>query len=114
VTRLQYLVVLCACIAVTLPLEFLVGARVWRQPRRLGAALAPVLVAFLLWDIGASAAGTWRFATRYTLGLQRPGGVAIEEVAFFVVIPTAALLTLEAVREMRARVGDAGAREMIS
>jgi lycopene beta-cyclase len=111
VTHLQYLVVLGACVVVTLPLELIVGARVWRQPRRLAAALAPVAAVFLLWDIGASAAGTWRFASRYTLGLQLPGGVAIEEIAFFVVIPTAGVLTLEAVRKLRGRVREPDPRE---
>jgi lycopene cyclase domain-containing protein len=110
VSHLQYVLVLTACVAVTLPLELVVGVRVWRQPRRLAAALGPVVIAFVLWDMGASAAGTWRFAERYTLGLQLPGGVAIEELAFFVVIPTAGLLTLEAVRRLQPRRLDSSDR----
>ncbi|MEX0768276.1 MAG: hypothetical protein WD029_07380 [Microthrixaceae bacterium] len=33
--RYQYLILMGLCILVTLPLELLLGARVYRQPRRL-------------------------------------------------------------------------------
>ena len=101
--HLQYLMVLAGCVLLTLPLEVIVGARVWRQPRRLASSLAPVLVVFLAWDVAAAAHGTWRFADRYTIGVRLPGGVAIEEVVFFMVVPIAGLLTLEAVRKLSGR-----------
>ena len=96
--RLQYLLLMGACVLVTLPLELLLGARVWRQPRRLALALAPALALFVAWDLWASHRGTWDFAERYTLGVRLPGGMVVEELLFFVVIPICALLTLEAVR----------------
>ena len=37
--RFQYLLLMGACVAITLPLELRLGARVWRQPRRLLVAL---------------------------------------------------------------------------
>jgi lycopene beta-cyclase len=101
--ELQYLLLMVACVLVTLPLELVVGVRVWRSPRRLAAALAPALLLFLAWDLAATSHGTWRFARRYTVGIQLPGGVAVEEILFFVVVPTAALLTLEAVRRLTTR-----------
>jgi lycopene cyclase domain-containing protein len=111
VDRFQYLIVLGLCAVGTLPLEFALGARVWRRPKRLLVALAPAFVVFVGWDLWASARGTWGFNPDYTVGILLPGGMAIEELAFFVVIPVCALLTLEAVRNIvGGRVRDRSAR----
>lgn len=101
--RYQYLLLMGACVLITLPLELVLGARVWRQPRRLALALLPVLVVLVAWDLWASASGTWGFSDDYTIGLDLPGGMAVEELVFFTVIPVCGLLTLEAVRSMLAR-----------
>jgi len=98
VDRFQYLLVMGACVLVTLPLELLFGVRVWRRPRRLALALAPGLALFVIWDLWATWHGTWSFAARYTIGLRLPGGMAVEELLFFTVIPVCAVLSLEAVR----------------
>lgn len=102
VDRFQYLLLMAACVLVTLPLELVIGARVWRQPARTAKAIAPALVVFVAWDLWATDRGTWGFAEQYTLGITLPGGMVIEELVFFVVIPICALLTLEAVRIMLA------------
>jgi lycopene cyclase domain-containing protein len=98
--RLQYLLLMAACVLVTLPLEVVLGARVWRSPRRLLLALAPAFVLFVVWDLWATSTGTWDFSRDYTIGVTLPGGMAIEELAFFTVIPVCGLLTLEAVRRI--------------
>ncbi|MEV4415273.1 lycopene cyclase domain-containing protein [Catellatospora sp. NPDC049609] len=92
--RLRYLLVLAACLAVTLPLEAVLGARVYRRPRRLLAALAPVLAVFVLWDLVATARGHWWFSPRYTTGATLLG-LPVEEWLFFLVVPLCALLTFE-------------------
>ncbi len=102
VDRYQYVVVMTACLVLTLPLEFLFGARVWRRPKRLLVAIVPVLAVFTFWDLWASAHGTWTFDRRYTVGVTLPGGMAVEELLFFVTIPICTLLTLEAVRNILA------------
>ena len=111
--RYQYLLLMGACLLATLPLELVLGARVWRRPRRLALALTPAFGLFVGWDLWASATGTWGFSTRYTIGLELPGGMAIEELVFFTVVPICALLTLEAVRSLlprpRLRAADTGA-----
>lgn len=99
--HLLYLAVLLACLMGTLPLELGLGARVYRRWRRALAAVLPVAAAFVAWDIAAVAAGWWSFDPRYILGIRLPGGLPIEEVLFFVVIPVCAILTLEAVRRLR-------------
>jgi lycopene cyclase domain-containing protein len=101
--RYQYLLLMAGCLLVTLPLEFVVGARVWRQPRRLLFALAPTVVVFMIWDIVAIARDHWTFNARYVTGWELPGNVPVEELVFFIVIPICGLLTLEAVRRISER-----------
>ena len=100
--RLQYVGLMVSCLVLTLPLEFLFGARVWRRPRRLVGAIAPVAAFFIAWDLWATNRGDWGFAHRYTIGWTLPGGMAVEEILFFVTVPVCALLTLETVRNMLA------------
>jgi lycopene cyclase domain-containing protein len=101
--RFQYLGVLIGCVLVTLPLEFVAGARVGRRPARTFRAIAPAFLVFVAWDLWASHRGTWDFADRYTLGVRFPGGMVLEELLFFVVVPICALLTYETVRIMQQR-----------
>lgn len=97
--RAVYLLVLAACLLGTLPLEVWLRARVYRRPLRLAATLLPVAAVFGLWDAYAIAHHHWSFDPRQTLGL-RLGNVPLEEVLFFLAIPTCAILTLEAVRRI--------------
>jgi len=90
----QYLLVLAACVLVTLPLEIAGGVRVYRRPRALLGTLVPVLVLFGGWDRFAVWQGDWRYSPRFTLGLQVLG-LPVEEWLFFLVIPVCALLTYE-------------------
>jgi lycopene beta-cyclase len=90
----QYLLVLALCVAVTLPLEIIGGARVYRRPKALLAAVGPVVALFAGWDLIAVHYGDWWYSPRYTLG-PRPAGLPIEEWLFFVVVPVCALLTYE-------------------
>lgn len=98
----QYLALLGACVLLTLPLEIVIGARVWRSPARLARALVPPLIVFGAWDFVATAAGQWSFNRAYSTSLRLPPGVPFEEILFFVAVPVCALLTLEAVRALRA------------
>ena len=91
----QYLLILGSCVAVTLPLEIVGGARVYRRPRALLATLTPVVACFAGWDLLAVHRGDWWFSARYTLGL-RLAGLPVEEWLFFLVVPVCALLTYEA------------------
>ena len=100
VDRYQYLLLMAGCLIVTLPLEFVFGARVWRQPRRLLFALVPTVIVFAVWDIAAIARDQWSFNRRYVTGSRLPGNLPVEELTFFVVIPICGLLTLEAVRRI--------------
>ncbi len=98
--RYQYLILMALCLAITLPLEFLFGARVWRRPRRLLAALVPTVAIFTVWDFVAVARDHWTYNPRYVTGWELPFDLPVEELVFFVVIPICSLLTYEAVRRV--------------
>ena len=97
---MTYALVLLACFLGTLPLELFLGVRVYRRWRRLVLTLLPVVTVFVAWDALAVRAGHWSF--HGTVGWWA-GSLPVEEVAFFVVIPTCAVLSLEAVRRVRGR-----------
>jgi lycopene cyclase domain-containing protein len=101
--RFQYLLLMVLCLVVTLPLEFLFGARVWRRPRRLAAALAVPVLIFVVWDVVAIARDHWGYNPKYVTGWKLPFDLPVEELVFFVVIPVCSLLTLEAVRRVLGR-----------
>ena len=104
--RAAYLVVLAMCLLGTLPLELVLHTRVYGRPRRLLLTLLPVVAVFVVWDVLAIRAGHWGYDPRQTTGVLL-GNVPLEEVAFFLVIPVCAILTLEAVRAVKGwRVGD--------
>ena len=60
-------------------------------------------VGFLIWDAIAIATHVWTYNPRYITGFRLPGGIPIEEVLFFVVIPLCGLLTYGAVTAMLER-----------
>ena len=96
-----YVAMLAFCLVGTLPLELVLQVGVYRQVRRLALTIAPVLVVFIAWDLYAISRGHWQFDPAQTLGLMLPGGLPLDELLFFLVIPLAAVLTLEAVRVVR-------------
>lgn len=107
--RFQYLILMALCLVITLPLEILLGARVWAQPRRLLAALAIPVVVFVVWDVVAIARDHWTYNPRYVTGWEL-GNLPVEELAFFVVVPICGLLTYEAVRRILTEWDDVRAR----
>jgi lycopene beta-cyclase len=94
--RATYLVLMAACLLVTLPLELVLKAGVYRRPRRWLAALVPVFLVFSCWDWVAVRRGHWTYNPRFTTGIELLG-LPLEELVFFAVVPTCALLTYQAV-----------------
>lgn len=105
--ELTYGAMLVFVVVATLPLEVLLRTRVYARLRRLTLVLLCAGVPFLLWDVAATRAGHWSFDLSQTLGIVLLGGLPLEECLFFVVVPLASVMTLEAVRSVRGwRVGD--------
>ena len=98
VRHLTYLAVLAGCLAGALWLEPVLRVNVLRRWRRLLLTLLPVVVVFVLWDLAAIAAGHWTFDPAQTTGVVLPGGLPLDELLFFVVVPVCAILGFEAVR----------------
>lgn len=96
-----YLAILAACLLGTLPLEFVLHTNVYARWRRLALTLLPVVLVFGGWDVLAIHQGTWYYDDGYLVGTRLPGRLPLEELLFFLVIPTCAVLTLEAVRARR-------------
>ncbi|HSN07361.1 MAG TPA: lycopene cyclase domain-containing protein [Candidatus Angelobacter sp.] len=106
-TRFAYVAVLVLVLLGTAWLEVVLRTRVYARWRRLLAALVPVVALFCAWDVYAIHAGQWTFDPQRTTGVLLPGALPLDEVLFFVVVPIAALLTLEAVRSVkRWEIGD--------
>ena len=96
-SHLAYLLILTACLLGTLPLELALGVRVYARWRQLSATLLPVVLAFGGWDVYAIHRGLWRYDPHYLIGVTLPGRLPVEELLFFLVVPTCAVLTYEAV-----------------
>jgi lycopene cyclase domain-containing protein len=96
----SYAAMLVFCLLGTLWLVPAFGLRVLRQPGRLVLTIGLAGSPFLIWDLFATHARQWRFDAGQTLP-WRIGGLPLEEIGFFVVIPLVSVLTYEAVRTLR-------------
>src|SRR5687768_5653107 len=101
--HLAYLAVLTGCLAAALWLEPVLRVNVLRRWRRLLITIAAVVVVFGAWDLAAIAAGYWTFDPQQTTPVWLPGGLPIDELLFFVVVPVCAILGFEAARAVLGR-----------
>jgi lycopene cyclase domain-containing protein len=102
VRSLSYAAVLVFCVLGTLWLEVVwPGVRVYRRIGRLLRTLACVLPVFVVWDVYALSRNQWRIDPEQSLDVILPGGLPLEELLFFVVVPLAGILALEAVRTVQ-------------
>jgi len=105
--KLAYLGVLVFIVLATGWLEIVLRTRVYRRWIRLLLSLMVPVTVFVIWDLYAIAEGHWGFDPDTTTGILLPGALPIEELLFFVVIPIASILSLEAVRSVKGwPVGD--------
>jgi lycopene cyclase domain-containing protein len=100
---LTYLLVLAGCLAGALWLEPVLRVGVLRQVRRLVLTVVPVAAVFVVWDLLAIRAGHWSFDRSLIVGVVLPGGLPLEELLFFLVVPVCAVLGFEAVRKVLRR-----------
>ena len=103
----SYVAVLAFVIVGSIWLEVVLRTRVLVRPRRLLLAIVPVVIPFLIWDAYAISQGHWWFDEARILGIHLPFDIPLDELLFFILIPFASILTLEAVRSVKGwRVGD--------
>jgi lycopene cyclase domain-containing protein len=99
--RFTYLAVLLFIFLGSAWLEIALRTRVLRRWKRLLLSLAIPFVIFVVWDIWAIASGHWSIDPDQTVGIVLFGIIPVEELIFFVVVPLAAILSLEAVRSVK-------------
>ena len=89
-------------------LEIVLKVGVLRRIKRTFLSVAPISLMFLIWDAYAIHSGHWYFDEKQILGIIGPFGIPLEEFLFFLIVPLAALLTIEAVRTVKKHwvVGD--------
>jgi lycopene cyclase domain-containing protein len=95
---------MAACLVVTVPLELVLGARVYRRLSSLVFAVIPVVVVFSIWDVIGIVRHHWTYNPRFVSGIRLPFSMPLEELVFFVVIPICGLLTYEAVGQVMVRI----------
>ncbi len=78
-------------------LEFYFKLRIFPRIKRAAISILPVSVFFLIWDAYAIKQGHWFFDRGQILGIYGPFNIPLEEYLFFIIVPFAAIFTLEAV-----------------
>lgn len=82
-------------------LEVVLKVGVLRRIKRVAASVLPISALFIAWDIYAVDRGHWFFDDQQVLGIYRPFGIPVEEYLFFIVVPMAAIMTIEAVMTVK-------------
>ena len=78
-------------------LEFYFKSGVFRRINRAAISILPISLFFLIWAAYAIKRGHWFFDRDQILGIYGPLNIPLEEYLFFIVVPLAAIFTLEAV-----------------
>ena len=91
-------------------LEIFLKVQVLRRVKRLVVSVLPVAMIFILWDAFAIGHKHWRFDSHQILGIFGPFDIPLEEFIFFLIIPIAAVMTIEAVRIVKPSWPVGGAR----
>ena len=104
--HLGYMAMLAFTVVGSFWLEIFLKVGVLRRAKLVIRALIPGAFIFLLWDAYAIAKGHWNFDRKQILGIFGPGHIPLEEYLFFLIVPIAAILTIEAVTKVRRDLGD--------
>jgi lycopene cyclase domain-containing protein len=106
--KLGYLAMLAFTVLGSFWLEIALKVRVLRRVKRWSLSILPIAIPFIIWDAYAIAHHHWYFDTKQILGICGPFNIPMEEFLFFLIVPIAAIMTLEAVRNVKKHwlVGD--------
>ncbi len=106
--KFSYFAMLLFTILGSFWLELVLKTRVLRRIRRALLSILPISLFYIAWDAYAVKQGHWTFDPQQILGIYGPFHIPLEEFLFFLVVPLAAILTLEGVRSVKKHwpVGD--------
>ena len=82
-------------------LELFLKVGVLKRINQVMLAIAPISFLFIAWDAYAIRSGHWRFNKEQILGIYGPFCIPLEEYLFFIIVPIAAIMTIEAVRRVK-------------
>jgi lycopene cyclase domain-containing protein len=82
-------------------LEIVLKTGVLRRIKRAVLSILPISIFFLIWDAYAISKGHWFFDRNQMLGIIGPFNIPLEEYLFFLVVPLAAILTIEGVTTVK-------------
>ena len=82
-------------------LEIALKVGVLRRAKKAALSILPVSILFIAWDAYAISQGHWFFDRKQILGIYGPFDIPLEEFLFFIIIPLAALMTIEAVTTVK-------------
>ena len=92
-------------------LEIFLKVGVSARFKRAILSILPIAVLFILWDAYAISRHHWHFDHKQILGIFGPGNIPFEEFLFFLIVPLAAIMTIEAVRSVKKHWPVTGARK---
>lgn len=99
--RFAYVAMLLFTLVGSFWLEVLLKVGVLRQVKRWLLSIIPTATLFLIWDYYAVTHGHWKFDKAQVVGIFGPAGIPLEEFLFFIIVPLAGFMTIEAVRVRR-------------
>ena len=82
-------------------LEIALKVGVLRRAKKAALSILPVSILFIAWDAYAISQGHWFFDRKQILGIYGLFDIPLEEFLFFIIIPLAALMTIEAVTTVK-------------
>jgi lycopene cyclase domain-containing protein len=97
----SYMAMLAFTVVGSFWLELVLKVRVLKRFRRLFLSIAPIALLFVVWDAYAIQHGHWHFDGKQMLGAIGPFHIPLEEYLFFIIVPIAGIMTLEAVRAVK-------------
>ena len=97
VLKFGYLAMITFTVVGSFWLEIFLKVGVLRRIKRVVLSILPISTVFIIWDLYAISRGHWHFDESQILGILTPGGIPLEEILFFTVVPLAAIMTIEAV-----------------
>ena len=95
--KFGYMAMLAFTVCGSFWLEVVLKTSVLRRWKRALLSILPISTLFLIWDAYAIKQGHWFFDRDKILGIYGPFNIPLEEFLFFLIIPLAALMTIEAV-----------------
>lgn len=99
--KFSYMAMLIFTICGSFWLEVVLKVGVLRRAKIAAVSIAPIAAVFLAWDAYAIAHGHWFFDRAQIVGIFGPFNIPLEEYLFFIVVPMAALMTIEAVTTVK-------------